>query len=47
MCYVWESRPESWKLRAGISKKEVDHAAFERILHDGLGIHEVDLSYDN
>jgi hypothetical protein len=30
-----------------ISKKEVDHAASERITHDGLEIHEVDLFCDN
>jgi hypothetical protein len=32
---------------ADISKKEVDRAASERILHDVLEIHEVDLFCDN
>ena len=30
-------------LRAGIFKKEADFAAFERILHEGLEIHEIEL----
>jgi len=30
-------------LRADIFKKEADYAAFERILHEGLEIHEVEL----
>ena len=30
-------------LRADIFKKEADFAAFERILHEGLEIHEIDL----
>jgi len=30
-------------LRAGIFKKEADFAAFERILHEGLELHDVEL----
>jgi putative transposase len=30
-------------LRADIFKKEADYAAFEKFLHEGLAIHEVEL----